>query len=202
MSAAKHSQISLSRRAIAAATLGLTLTTSAAGAASAAPTPAPTAECPRGSYQVTGERANIRTGPATKYKTNGYVIAGDCLEYVNWKTDANGRDWIYAVSLNGKYLGKNVGWISTANLEPAGYGILCGYQVAGKKANIRTGPATKYKTNGYVVGGDYLESAVSITDSNGREWIYATWLNDHDLAKNRGWISTANLEFQGCTSLS
>ncbi len=90
--------------------------------------------------KIKASKLNMRTGPATSYKKKGSLKKGAIYEI---KETKNG--W-------GK-LSKNGYWIKlsyTTKLAPE-YKV----KVSAKNLNMRTGPATKYKSKGHIKTGTY-----------------------------------------------
>ena len=115
-------------------------------------------------YKVTASRLHVREGPATTFKSLGYVDLNEIVDEVETNAD---KSWIRIRRADGL-----VGWSYAVYLEkittqPPDGGTEK-YRITANRLNVREGPSTSYRSIGYVA----LNEIVTVIGANAdRSWL-------------------------------
>jgi GH25 family lysozyme M1 (1,4-beta-N-acetylmuramidase)/SH3-like domain-containing protein len=117
-------------------------------------------------YKVTADRLNIREGPAATFKSLGYINKNDVVDSLGANPDGS---WIRIRRSDGL-----TGWASARYLSviatppPRGEpGVK--YRITADKLHVREGPATTYKSLGYVRRNEIVEAFNATVDNAWRQ---------------------------------
>jgi len=118
-------------------------------------------------YKVTASRLHVREGPATSYRSLGYVNQNEIVDEIEKNTD---KTWIKIRRSDGL-----IGWSSARYLvlivaPPTTPGDQSGtkYRITASRLHMREGPATSYRSLGYVNQNEIVDALSANTDASWR----------------------------------
>ncbi|HXF84414.1 MAG TPA: SH3 domain-containing protein [Anaerolineales bacterium] len=129
------------------------------------PPPPPDEPPSENKYKVTAARLHVREGPGTNFRSLGYIQQNEIVEALETNAD---RTWIRIRRSDGL-----IGWASARYLTPftpppddqPG----TKYRITASRLNVREGPATTYKSLGYVSQNEVVEALSTNADNTWRQ---------------------------------
>lgn len=118
-------------------------------------------------YKVTAVRLNIREGAGTNFKSLGYISQNEIVDELDANAD---KSWIKVRRVDGL-----AGWASARYLAviiapptPLPDGQVK-YRITAARLHVRTGPATTYKSLGYVQQNEIVDALGANADNSWRQ---------------------------------
>ncbi len=134
-------------------------------------------------YKVTASRLNMRAGPATTYKSVGYVDRNEIVDEIETNAD---KSWIKIRRTDGLSGWSSARYLDVITTPPPDTGTGIQYRITASRLNVREGPSTNYKSVGYVSQNEIVTSISANADQSWRQIRRSNGLT--------GWASARYME--------